>query len=234
MKSKKRIVARAALVALVGAGIGTAATVGSMALAAPTNNVYTACVTRGGTLHHLTVNGMLRCPRHERVITWNQTGPQGPAGAGMPGPAGPQGPAGAIGTPGPAGPPGPAGAMGSPGPTGPQGPAGAKGDTGPAGPQGPAGTVGSVIDVDLLVNVPAGGTAQAVEACPAGDIPVGGQARPLVDGDANLHIIASRAAGDSFGDSPDNGTPLFGWFGSASNSSTSGDTIVVSAFCATA
>lgn len=234
MRWRKRIVGRAALVALAGAGMGTAATVGSMALAAPTNNVYTACVSHGGTLNHLTVNRMLRCPRHDQVITWNQTGPQGPAGAaGTPGPAGPAGAPGLKGDVGPAGPQGPSGPAGTPGSPGPQGPAGAKGDTGPAGPQGPAGTIGTVLDEDLLLSVPAGGTAHAVESCPAGDVVVGGIARPIDDGDANLHIIASRPAGDPGGNSPDNGTPLFGWYGSASNSGSLANDIVVTAFCAT-
>jgi len=40
-----------------------------------------------------------KCPRHTTAITWNQTGPAGPAGA--TGPAGPAGPTGATGPAGP-------------------------------------------------------------------------------------------------------------------------------------
>jgi hypothetical protein len=47
----------------------------------------------------------------EKPITWNQTGPTGPAGsAGPAGPPGAQGPAGPPGATGPTGPAGPAGA----------------------------------------------------------------------------------------------------------------------------
>lgn len=59
----------------------------------------------------------------ETAITWNQTGPQGPAGL-----QGPKGDTGSQGPVGPQGSPGPAGPQGSPGPQGPQGP---KGDPGP-------------------------------------------------------------------------------------------------------
>ncbi|MGA8335729.1 MAG: hypothetical protein WB761_13365 [Solirubrobacteraceae bacterium] len=129
------------------------------------------------------------------------------------------------------------GAQGAQGPQGPQGPQGSQGSQGvqgqPGSPGGPGaqGTIAAVVIRDDLVSVPAGGSAQGVQACNAGEIVVGGQARPIADGDANLHVIASRAAGDSLGDSPDNGTALFGWFGSASNSGASADTLVVSAFC---
>jgi hypothetical protein len=47
------------------------------------------------------------CSAKETAITWNQTGPPGPAGAtGPQGPQGPQGPAGPQGSPGPQGMPG--------------------------------------------------------------------------------------------------------------------------------
>ena len=65
------------------------------------------------------------CKQGEQIVTWNQTGPQGPLG--------PQGPIGLTGGQGPQGP------VGATGPAGPQGPDGA---TGPAGPQGLAGATG--------------------------------------------------------------------------------------------
>jgi hypothetical protein len=94
------------------------------------------------------VSGQLRvidpatdtCRRNETPISWNQTGPQGPAGPeGPAGPAGPVGPAGPFGPAGPQGPAGPAGQSGRPGPAGPAGPPGA---TGPAGRPGPKGDKG--------------------------------------------------------------------------------------------
>jgi Collagen triple helix repeat (20 copies) len=78
------------------------------------------------------------CPKGQTALSWNQAGPQGPAGAtGPAGPPGPQGATGAAGATGPQGPAGPAGA------TGPQGPAGQQGAPGPstAGPGGLAVTV---------------------------------------------------------------------------------------------
>ncbi len=77
------------------------------------------------------------CRRNENRVSWNITGPQGPAG--LPGPAGPVGPGGPAGAPGAVGPQGTTGAQGATGAQGPAGPAGAKGDPGAAGPQGPAG-----------------------------------------------------------------------------------------------
>jgi hypothetical protein len=161
-----------------------------------------------------------KCKKGDKNLTWNQVGPQGPQGVeGVKGPQGPQGPKGLQGV------------AGITGQTGAQGPQGPKGDTGATGPSGSPGTIASVVIRDDLVSIPAGGSAHAVQPCNAGEVVVGGQARPIADGDPNLHVIASRAAGDSPGDSPDNGTALFGWFGSASNNGSIADTMVVSAFC---
>lgn len=99
------------------------------------------------------------------------------------------------------------------------------------GPAGPPGTIASVVIRDNVVSVPAGGSAHGVQSCNAGEVVVGGQARPTTDGDASLQVITSRAAGDSAGSSPADGKPLFGWFGSASNTGRAADTMVVSAFC---
>src|SRR5262245_8873823 len=107
--------------------------------------VIFACITREtGSIRIVSTAG--QCKSNEAAISWNQVGPQGPAGpTGAPGPtgtAGPAGPAGLAGATGPAGPAGPIGATGPAGPiglTGTEGPAGPIGATGPAGPAGISG-----------------------------------------------------------------------------------------------
>jgi hypothetical protein len=107
-----------------GGGITTVALV---ALLASVGVVYAAIPGAGGVISacyntNSNPSGMLRvidveagmkCSKNERLLTFNQTGPQGPIG-----PAGPVGPIGPVGPTGPVGPQGPAG------PAGPQGPAG--------------------------------------------------------------------------------------------------------------
>jgi hypothetical protein len=91
------------------------------------NGVITACVeppTKGNKATSGDLN-FLACLKGARKISWNITGPRGPAGpAGPPGAQGPagsgsgsQGPAGPAGAPGPAGVPGPAGSPGQNAPT---------------------------------------------------------------------------------------------------------------------
>ena len=96
------------------------------------------------------VSAAQQCKPRELKISWNTTGPQGPAGpmgpAGPTGPVGPIGPQGALGPQGavgPQGPAGPQGLKGDIGTTGPQGAAGAVGPQGPAGPQGLKGDTGA-------------------------------------------------------------------------------------------
>ncbi|HEY7791402.1 MAG TPA: hypothetical protein VIC33_12855 [Vicinamibacterales bacterium] len=88
-----------------------------------------------------------RCDRNETLLTWNITGPQGPAGPqGLTGAQGPQGAVGPQGAPGPQGAVGPQGLTGPQGAVGPQGAPGPQGETGPAGavgPQGPEGQAGA-------------------------------------------------------------------------------------------
>ena len=58
---------------------------GTFALAsdsAPAGNVYSACVTFGHSLYGFTVNGTPKCFKGDTLISWNQTGPQGPRPAG--------------------------------------------------------------------------------------------------------------------------------------------------------
>jgi len=117
------------------------------AAAAASTAVIQSCLDKQGT-PHIVADGAT-CSRGETPLSWNQVGPQGPAGAtgpqGDPGPAGPTGATGPMGPVGPAGPKGdagPQGPKGDVGAQGPQGPAGATGPQGPAGPAGPAGPQG--------------------------------------------------------------------------------------------
>lgn len=124
-------------VLLAGSAIGLSlGMIGTLAYAAipGAGGLISACVsTRGFNGQHLLtlldVSQRSECGEGQSLITWNQTGPQGPAGV-----AGPQGPKGDTGPQGLAG---ISGAQGPKGDTGPQGPAGV------AGPQGPKGDAGS-------------------------------------------------------------------------------------------
>jgi Phage Tail Collar Domain len=132
------------------------------AMAAPSPTVIVACYNRITGLARI-VNSPGSCFPLENTLTWNVSGPAGPAGVpgpqgpiGFPGPAGATGPAGIAG---PAGPIGPAGPAGLTGPAGANGPAGIAGPAGPIGATGPAGIAG-----------PAGATGSAGIAGPAGPI----------------------------------------------------------------
>ena len=105
----------------------------------------TLCINRAGRIQGLNPP----CGQRTTALTWNVTGPDGPAGpAGDQGPRGPKGPQGFIGPQGPVGPTGvdgPQGPQGLTGPTGAQGPTGDQGpigNTGPIGPTGPQGPQG--------------------------------------------------------------------------------------------
>jgi hypothetical protein len=74
------------------------------------SGVIHACYRANGNLRLVDKSS---CTSGETALTWNQTGPQGPAGA-----PGPQGATGPAGTPGLQGAPGPQGQPGTPGPTG--------------------------------------------------------------------------------------------------------------------
>ena len=71
------------------------------------SGVIHACYRANGNLRLVDKSS---CTSGETALTWNQTGPQGPAGA--PGPAGTPGPQGATGPQGQPGTPGPAGVAG--------------------------------------------------------------------------------------------------------------------------
>ena len=71
------------------------------------SGVIHACYRANGNLRLVDKSS---CTSSETALTWNQTGPQGPAGA--PGPTGAPGPQGATGPQGQPGPPSPAGIAG--------------------------------------------------------------------------------------------------------------------------
>ncbi|MGA3363201.1 MAG: hypothetical protein ABSD82_14375 [Solirubrobacteraceae bacterium] len=121
-----KISAKRSLIAL---GVfGVALGVGGVAYATipSSGGVYTACELKGvGSIRLIDPSLAAKdfqshCTAFEQQISWNQSGPPGPAGA-----------TGSAGT---------NGAMGQ---AGPQGPTGDQGATGQAGPQGPTGEVGA-------------------------------------------------------------------------------------------
>ena len=150
---------------------------GTTAIAAvpsgPGGTIYSCYNTKTGALRIIDSATAARCSKGERLLSWNQVGPRGPAGpaaagAGqssvvVPGPAGASAydiavEEGFVGTKkqwleslrGPAGPAGygaqgPAGPQGVPGGIGPSGPAGPQGVPGPVGPTGPAAVVAPVV-----------------------------------------------------------------------------------------
>ena len=128
-----------------------------------------ACVTSKYSTLNLTTAGRA-CPRGQRKLSWNESGPRGATGAA--GPAGTAGPAGAAGPTGPAGPAGTPGPQGVPGEQGAPGSAGPQGDPGPIGPAGTtefaeffalmppdnAATIAPGTDVDFPQDGPTSGT----------------------------------------------------------------------------
>ncbi len=123
----RRLTVAAVLVAVT-AVAGTAAAASATGQT-PTNS-YQGCLTpTTGVLYNVKLNpsSAPHCLKHDLVVSWNQTGPRGDAGAtGATGAQGPKGDPGATGAQGP---------KGDPGATGAQGP---QGDQGPAGPSNTA------------------------------------------------------------------------------------------------
>ena len=119
---------------LIALGIGVAAlAAGGIALAGVPSGggVYTACVTKSSGAIRLIDPSLSKsswgshCQSSEEQISWNQTGPPGPAGAS--GHSGATGLHGSTGATGPQGSTGATGPQGSTGATGPQGSTGAEG-----------------------------------------------------------------------------------------------------------
>jgi hypothetical protein len=122
--------------AVAGACAGTVLLAGVAVADIPDTGVFHACVRSNKDadderpLRLIDTSAGGKCQKDELAVSWNATGPTGPAG--------PQGSAGPPGAQGPAGPAGPAG---------PTGPKGAPGPQGPAGPQGLAGPPGTSAEV---------------------------------------------------------------------------------------
>jgi Collagen triple helix repeat (20 copies) len=146
----RRVLTVGAIVATV-AGGGAAA---ALATAGGASNVYEGCLRHGiGTIYRVELNPSTppTCGRHDMLITWNQTGPQGAMG--LAGPQGPAGPQGAIG---------------------PAGPAGTQGATGPAGPAGPSGLTALTVSSSASISIPNESAVADAHACPTGDVATGG------------------------------------------------------------
>jgi len=110
LRSKRTWYAAAAVMLLTVARVATFATIPS------SNGVISGCYSKSGGTLRVIDSSVTTCGSNETLLTWIQTGPQGPIG-----PMGPQGPQGATGPTGATGP------VGATGPTGPTGPAGASG-----------------------------------------------------------------------------------------------------------
>jgi hypothetical protein len=117
MKANRIILTGAVSLALVAGGTAAGAAIasGPVSSSGVIDGCYTNAEISGSHVFVLQDQGTA-CPKGTTALSWNQTGPAGPAG-----------PMGATGPAGPAGP------MGAPGPTGPAGPQGPVGNTGPPG-----------------------------------------------------------------------------------------------------
>ena len=119
-------------------------------------------------------------------------------------------------------------------PAGAQGPRGDTGATGPKGEQGiqgVPGTLGDVVVRNVSVEIPPGGTLGNTAACEAGEIVVGGMARPMVDNAALTITVSKPTINTESGQSPATGEPMGAWLGIATNAPGATRTMVVSVFC---
>lgn len=148
------------------------------------DGVITGCYEQAsGQLRVIDVAAQAQCLATEQQLTWQQTGPVGPAGAqgeqgatGSTGPAGATGPQGDPGVTGPAGAKGDKGDVGLQGPPGADGAAGLKGDTGLQGNPGPAGISGYEV-VTSASAFDSSATKLLAADCPAGKVALGGGPR---------------------------------------------------------
>ncbi|WP_437806392.1 hypothetical protein [Sorangium sp. So ce1078] len=100
---------------------------------------------------------------------------------------------------------------------------------GPAGPQGPAGSFSGVVNRDALASVTSGQTVTLTSFCESGEVATGGSVNLIPDG-TPLTITTQRPVGNTFGDSPDNGTSAIGW--RAQVTAGGSGLLVVHVFCA--
>ncbi len=123
MRIKSRLIRRAAVIAATVVAIAASGSAAALAtgLVSQSTNVYEGCLSRGGNLYqvHLNPRSRPQCHNHDKLVSWNQSGPSGPAGL--------QGPKGSQGATGPQGPTGQTGAAGTQGTQGTQGPQGQPG-----------------------------------------------------------------------------------------------------------
>jgi hypothetical protein len=125
----------------------------------------------------------------------------------------------------------PAGGQGPKGDTGATGRQGDQGPKGDQGIQGVPGTLGNVVIRDILVAVPANGSAFNTVGCEPGEIVVGGMARPLVDNTAPTITVSRPTLNTETTTSPSSGTAMGAWLGMATNSTGSATNMIVSVFC---
>lgn len=132
----------------------------------------------GGQLRIIDASAGGSCRRNEKLLTWNQTGPQGVGGSagatGATGAIGQTGVPGAKGDTGPQGLTGAAGAAGAVGQSGPMGVPGAKGDTGAQGAPGAAGGLGTVTQRDAKFTVAGSEYKEFLATCPDGKMVLSG------------------------------------------------------------
>ena len=182
------------------------------------DGVITGCYKQAsGQLRVIDVTAQAQCLATEQQLTWQQTGPVGPAGAqGEPGATGPAGPAGATGPQGEKGeqgPPGAPGPVGTPGAPGPIGPQGEQGPPGLQGNPGPAGLSGyEIVSRDSAFDSSA--TKLLSVDCPAGKVALGGGAEifpSIADSNRDTAPVVLRTSEPLIG----NGGQA-GWFAQSS------------------
>jgi len=191
----RRVAITGAVVAAVAGGSSAAA----LATSGSSGKVFEGCLNSSlGAFYNVKVNpaSAPRCLSHDSAITFNQTGPAGPAGApGAKGPAGPAGPKGDIGPAGPKGDMGPAGVgpAGPKGDAGPQGPPGPQGDPGNSGPPGPRGAgLDGLVWRTAIYTISAHTQVRSPQTCAPGQTGISGGLEVASGDDSGLYITASQ------------------------------------------
>jgi hypothetical protein len=214
----------------VTAVLGSAMTY-AVAEPAPSPHTYFACA-HGAQINagSISVDETPSCSKGQALVSWNQNGIAGPTGAagldGQNGAAGATGAPGEDGHDGATGPTGPAGATGAAGVRGQDGVAGATGATGPSGgptgPTGPTGATGATGAkgvngvsgyqvVDKNGTAPHGTSLTDYLTCPAGKLPIGGNAYGTGSSPLSIKVIQSAVIGTSWGVVIENTDPTADW-----------------------